>query len=88
MPKPDEDNKLDQELIALRKAVPTLSSQEIDRDLAEVLLEIRFLEEQLRNDLRSYSGEGLERANARVSHFKKRAEILKIELDRRNSDVK
>ena len=61
-----------------------LSPQVLDRDLAEFSIEIQFLEDQIRLDIERYSADELTRAYSKISHFKRRAEIFKIELDRRN----
>lgn len=88
MPKDDQENnnaKLTQELQVLQAEVHRLPSEDIDRDLAELSHEIDFLDEQVRVDLESYSPEQLTRASGKIAHLRQKAEILRIELDGRNS---
>jgi len=80
----DPDDNLDQELLSLRREVVNLSPRVLDRDLAENSIEIQFLEDQIRLDVGSYSADELRKANSKVSRLKRRAEIFKIELERRN----
>jgi len=77
--------KLNQELELLQARVRNLSSITLDRDLAEVSLEVNFLEEQVRADFGSYSPVALLRAKEKISLFNQKAEILNIELRRRTS---
>jgi len=81
--RPDRANKLNQELLSLQAKVLDLPLDELGRDLAEVSIDLAFLEAQLSVDIGSYSPKELERANEKVSYLKQRAEILKIELSRR-----
>jgi hypothetical protein len=69
----------------MKNIARNLSSEEIDRDLAEVLTEIEFLKEQVKYDFKSYSQKDLKRANEKISQLMRSAEILKIELDRRKN---
>jgi hypothetical protein len=69
----------------MKNIARNLSSEEIDRDLAEVLTEIEFLKEQVKYDFKSYSQKDLNRANEKISQLMKSAEILKIELSRRKN---
>ena len=75
------------ELESLRGDVLKLTSEELDRDLAELNHEIQFLEEQMRVDIGSYPPAELERANAKIVHFKQKAEILKMEISSRKSKL-
>lgn len=81
---PEPEDKLDQELASLREKAQKLPPQLLDRDLAEVSIEIQFLEAQIRADPDSYTADQLARAHTKIARFKKRAEILKTELDRKN----
>ena len=72
--------------MSLRERAQTLSSTELDRDLAELSIEIAFLENQVQADLGSYSSEDLELAYEKISHFRQRAEILRVELSKRASE--
>lgn len=73
------------EEIKVNAAIRNLSLEELDRDLAEIACEIDFLEAQLSCDLRSYSPEALMEAREKISRFKKRAQILDIELGKRKN---
>jgi hypothetical protein len=83
----ESEDKLDQELLMLQEKVHNLPSQLLDRDLAEVSIEIQFLEDQVKADIEHYSTGELKRAKAKISRFKKRADILKTESDRRNQST-
>jgi RNA recognition motif-containing protein len=63
-----------------------LSFQELDRDIAEISTEIRFTEEQMKTDFARYSPENTSRVSEKVSVLRKKAEIMKIELEKRKSD--
>jgi len=80
----DPDDNFDLELRSLRKEVQNSSTEILDRDLAEISSEIQFLEDQVRNDIERYSLDEKKKAYSKISYFKRRAEIFKIELDRRN----
>jgi len=79
------EDKLNQDLKSLQAELPELPSERIDRELAEVSHEIEFLESQVIADIGSYSPEELKRANEKISHFKQRAEIFRIQLNLRSS---
>jgi hypothetical protein len=83
----ESEDKLDQELLMLQEKVHNLPSRLLDRDLAEVSIEIQFLEDQVKADIEYYSTQELKRAKAKISRFKKRADILKTESDRRNQST-
>ena len=85
MPESDRNEKLNQELQMLRAKVRDIPSDTLERDLAEADFEIQFLESQVKADLGSYTPNELSDAHGKISHFKQRAEILKIEMKRRNS---
>ena len=74
---------LDLDMISLHDIVPSLSTAELDLDLAEISNNVLFLEEQLQADLASYTPEQLEAAYAKISQLKQRSEILGMELDSR-----
>ena len=81
--RPYQENQLNQELQSLQAQVLDLPLDELGRDLAEVSMDLAFLEAQLGVDIGSYSPKELEKANGKISYLKQRAEILKIELSRR-----
>jgi hypothetical protein len=87
LPKFGREDKLDEELQSLRARVPTLPSEVLARDLAEISNDIEFLEVQLQADYASYSVKDLERANQKISHFKLKAEVIEIELRRRDPSL-
>ncbi|MFI5420009.1 MAG: hypothetical protein ACHQ1H_03490 [Nitrososphaerales archaeon] len=83
----DGEDELDEELQSLRVRVRTLLSEVLARDLVEISNDIEFLEVQLRADFASYSAKDLERANQKISHFKQKAEVIEIELRRRDPSL-
>jgi hypothetical protein len=87
LPKFGREDKLDEELQSLQVRVRTLPSEILDRDLVEITNDIEFLELQLRVDFASYSAKDLERANHKFSHFKQKAEVIEIELRRRDPSL-
>jgi hypothetical protein len=86
LPVIDRRDSLDEELALLRADVQKFSSDEIDLKLAELSFEVEFLEAQLPPDLVSYSRVDLDRANRKISHFKRRVQILKTEIGSRKKD--
>jgi hypothetical protein len=68
------------------RTLRVLSFQELDRDIAEISIEIRFMEEQMKTDFARYSPEDTLRASEKISLLTKKAEIMKIELEKRKSD--
>ena len=81
---PDIRDRSETDLALLHERARNLSSDELDRELADLSNEVEFLEKQLECDIGSYTTQALERANQKVSKFKLRAEILKVELDWRS----
>ena len=79
----DKDD-CDQELLSLRRKVTELPSEELDREVAEASMEIEFLEAQMKMESALFSPEDLKRATSKVLHYKRRAEIFKVELGKRN----
>jgi hypothetical protein len=71
------------DLEKLRMEILELSTSELDRELAEVKNDLIFLEAQISNDLESYSPEQLEKARARIHHFKKKCGIINDEIEKR-----
>jgi hypothetical protein len=69
----------------LKIRVRNLSMGEIDRELAEISLEISFLEEQVESDLEGYSKLDLDRGREKISILKRRSQIYQIELERRKN---
>ena len=60
-----------------------LSAEELDRDFAEVSLEIEFLEAQVQSELESYSPVALKHAENKILVLKRKAENLKNEIEMR-----
>ena len=73
------------ELLSFREKAKTLPPETLDRDIAELLLECGFLEEQVKADIASYSTKDLESANQKVAFMKMKIEIAKIELARKTA---
>ena len=56
-----------------------LTKDELDRDLAELELDIAFLEERLREEPGADSTRELQSGYGKVAYFKQKANILRIE---------
>jgi len=69
--------------VALRKKAQGLPIQELDRDVAELSNDIKFLESQLKEDLISYSSEELSIAHRKIANYKLKLEILEAEITQR-----
>ena len=61
------------------------TSEELDRDLAEITLDCEFLDAQVQSDLGSYSAAELMMAQEKISHFKRKAGAIRMELETRES---
>jgi len=83
----NREEKLRKEIESFRADSSTLTTGELDRELAEFSNEIQFLEEQVGADFDSYQPAQLERAKEKIARFKKKAEILEMEISRRNSKL-
>jgi hypothetical protein len=83
-------DKEDPELISFRKEVQGLSSEILDRDLAELSNDIEFLEIQVDSDPGGYTLKELHSAREKISGLREKAEICRAELrnreDSRNND--
>jgi len=84
-PLPSSKVKTNAEMDLYRTKTGRLSTEELDRDFAEISAEVDFLEEQVRCDFGSYSPKVLMMAREKISLYKKKAEILKIELGKRRN---
>ncbi|MFI5420272.1 MAG: hypothetical protein ACHQ1H_04840 [Nitrososphaerales archaeon] len=82
--KSSKDPRLAAENEAKKKA-RDLSTEEIDRELAELSFDIGFLEEQVKHDMESYSTKGLKDAHDKIAVLKRKAQIFEMELRRKNS---
>jgi hypothetical protein len=71
-----------------KKKVRDLSTEEIDRELAELSFDIGFLEEQVKYDMESYSTKGLKDAHDKIAVLKRKARIFETELRRKTSSDK
>ena len=77
---PEEDEK---ELFEFTKEVQELSTTELDRDLAEIRIDIEFHEVQVRADLGSFTPKSLEQARAKIQLMKRKVEIMEREYSKR-----
>ena len=68
-----------------RRKVKDLSDGEIDAQIAEISLDITFLEIQLKAEPEAYSYEALKNAEMRINGMKEQLEILKAEINERAS---
>ena len=57
--------------------------EELDRDYAEITMDIQFLEDQVRCELERYSPEALTAAKEKINGLKKKAETIQSELEKR-----
>jgi hypothetical protein len=83
--KTDREDNEDFDLRTLRSKLRNVSSEILDRDLSEMSQEIEFLEEQVRADLTDYLPADIERATEKITHLKSKADVFKIELDKRSA---
>jgi hypothetical protein len=60
------------------------TSEELDRDLAEVSMDIEFLTAQVKLDMESYSPDNLEAAYGKISEFDRKRKLIEFELQNRN----
>lgn len=67
--------------------VRDLSFEALDRDLAEISIDVKFLQEQLAVDRNGYSSPDLNDAERKISQFQKRAEMLGLELEKRKKEM-
>ena len=79
----DQDEVENLDTVALRKKAQGLPIQELDRDVAELSNDIKFLESQLKEDLASYSSEELSIAHRKIANYKLKLEILEAEITQR-----
>jgi len=72
------------ELLSFSAKISKLSSPQLDRDLAELKIDINFLEEQVKADPRSYSPQEFRRSQTRILFLKSKAQLIEKELDKKN----
>ena len=73
-----------QDLLPLQTRAKNLSTERLEIEIAELSHEIDFLQEQIDNDLGSYPLKQLELASQKVSVFRQKCEILKVERQKRS----
>jgi len=66
--------------------IKALPAEELDRDTAEMLSEIEFLEAQIDADKENYSPDDLESALEKLSLMKRKADLLKNECERKGKE--
>lgn len=76
------------ELITFQLTTERLSTEDLDRDFAELSSDIQFLDAQIASDLETYSTEELERAIAKTALLKLKAEIIVLEMKKRRERPK
>jgi len=85
--RPDDDPRssstVPRELDETRSDVQRLQTAELERSIAEIKHDINFLEDQIDNDLASYSPIALEKAKLRIQLAKRKAEIMIGEYEKR-----
>ena len=59
-----------------------LSTEELDRDYAEICTEIDFLEAQINSGRESYPPDELEVVFKKILEFKVKRDLLKLELEK------
>jgi hypothetical protein len=82
----DQEERIQKELELLQAEIHGISTEALDRDIAEFSIDVRFLESQVQADFPYYSPENLEKAKKKIHHIRQKIEILKIELDSRQSN--
>jgi len=80
-----EDDKLYRKLASLQANAQNLSSKEIEQILAQLSIDIEFLDEQVKADIKRYSTEQLATAFEKISYSKEMAKILNSEMTKRTS---
>ena len=80
-----EDDKLYRKLASLQANAQNLSSKEIEQILAQLSIDIEFLDEQIKADIKRYSTEQLATAFEKISYLKEMAKILNSEMTKRTS---
>ena len=68
----------------IERRVRTLTSEILDRNLAELRCEVEFLQAQIEADIENLTPSQLERASEKLSFFREKAEIVRLELEDRN----
>jgi len=71
---------IDSEIFSFMQKAQNLPKDELVRDLAELELEIAFLEAQLQAEPGTYSPRELQSGYGKVASFKQKADILRFEL--------
>jgi MEDS: MEthanogen/methylotroph, DcmR Sensory domain len=77
-------NENDVGMKALEKRIKTLSKEELDREIAELSNDLNFLESQVQADFESYSSDALIASSRKIADIKRKLELHKIELARRD----
>lgn len=75
----------DRVLMSFQQEIESHRPEILDRDLAEVLLEIQFLLDQIASNIAGYSQADLEKATLKVSLLRRKAEIARLELRKRGN---
>jgi len=79
----NEDEVEKSDTFEFQKKARSLTVEELDRDVAELSNDVKFLESQLQADLTSYSSAELAIAQRKIANRKRRLEILEAELTQR-----
>jgi hypothetical protein len=74
-----------EDILSLQARASSIPLAQLDLDYVELSNDIDFLEAQVKYDMGSYDKKGLEASYAKINHYKQRAEVLRIELARRES---
>jgi len=76
----EEFDRKSDDLYSFREKIRKTPSELLERDLAELLNDIQFLEAQVDCDIGSYSMKELEKAKEKIAKLKQKADIIKFEL--------
>jgi hypothetical protein len=74
---------MERELIYFQQRATTLAIEILDKDLAELLLDIEFVEAQVQVETGKYTPSDLAIAEEKISLLRRKAEIARLEISRR-----
>ncbi len=78
----------ERELGKFSEEIKSRPISELERDSAEMTYEIELLEKQLTAGLGEYSPRDLELGYAKVAFFKKKFELMKLEIENRKNKAR
>ena len=85
-PNKDENSKLDTEIHGFRESIKRLSAAEIDRDISEAMMNIAFIEEQVKCETERCDPDVSQEIEAKILIMKRKLEMLRDENASRMKD--